>query len=131
MFDYVVVDTASLLDELLLSLLEKSDQVLMVVDMDLPSVKNAKLALETLRLDILGYGPIDPLLNDEDVTEVMVNGPYDVYVERKRQAREDPTSASSTRRTCGASSTRSWARSAAASTRPPRWSTPASPTAPV
>jgi pilus assembly protein CpaE len=50
MFDYVVVDTASLLDELLLSLLEKSDQVMMVVDMDLPSVKNAKLALETLRL---------------------------------------------------------------------------------
>lgn len=50
MFDYVVVDTASLLDELLLSLLEKSDQVLMVIDMDLPSVKNAKLALETLRL---------------------------------------------------------------------------------
>jgi pilus assembly protein CpaE len=49
-FDYVVVDTASLLDELLLSLLERSDQVLMVVDMDLPSVKNAKLALETLRL---------------------------------------------------------------------------------
>ena len=50
MFDYVVVDTASLLDELLLSLLEKSDQIMMVVDMDLPSVKNAKLALETLRL---------------------------------------------------------------------------------
>jgi pilus assembly protein CpaE len=49
-YDYVVVDTASLLDELLLSLLERSDQVLMVVDMDLPSVKNAKLALETLRL---------------------------------------------------------------------------------
>ncbi len=50
MFDYVIVDTASLLDELLLSLLERSNQVLMVVDMDLPSVKNAKLALETLRL---------------------------------------------------------------------------------
>jgi pilus assembly protein CpaE len=49
-FDYVVVDTASMLDELILSLVEKSDQVLMVVDMDLPSVKNAKLALETLRL---------------------------------------------------------------------------------
>ena len=49
-YDYVIVDTASLLDELLLSLVEKSDMVLMVVDMDLPSVKNAKLALETLRL---------------------------------------------------------------------------------
>src|SRR5690554_6291942 len=49
-FDYVIVDTASMLDELLLSLIEAGDQVLMVVDMDLPSVKNAKLALETLRL---------------------------------------------------------------------------------
>ena len=49
-YDYVVVDTASMLDELILSLIEKADQVLMVVDMDLPSVKNAKLALETLRL---------------------------------------------------------------------------------
>lgn len=50
MFEYVIVDTASLLDELLLSLLERSDKVLIIVDMDLPSVKNAKLVLETLRL---------------------------------------------------------------------------------
>ena len=49
-YDYIVVDTASMLDELILSLIEKADHVLMVVDMDLPSVKNAKLALETLRL---------------------------------------------------------------------------------
>jgi len=32
--------------------------------------------------DILGYGPIDRLLKDEDVTEVMVNGPESVYIER-------------------------------------------------
>src|SRR4026209_3039190 len=32
--------------------------------------------------DILGYGPIDRLLNDEDLTEVMVNGPSSVYIER-------------------------------------------------
>ncbi len=49
-YDYIIVDTASMLDELILSLVEKSDQVMMVVDMDLPSVKNAKLALDTLRL---------------------------------------------------------------------------------
>jgi len=49
-YDYVVVDTAAMLDELILSLIEKSDDILMLVDMDLPSVKNAKLALETLRL---------------------------------------------------------------------------------
>src|SRR6195256_6539569 len=33
--------------------------------------------------DILGYGPIDRLLNDDDVSEVMVNGPETVFVERK------------------------------------------------
>jgi pilus assembly protein CpaF len=32
--------------------------------------------------DILGYGPIDSLLHDEDVTEIMVNGPDRVFVER-------------------------------------------------
>jgi pilus assembly protein CpaE len=50
MFEVVVVDTSSSFDELLLSLLERSDLALIVVDMDLLSVKNAKLALDTLRL---------------------------------------------------------------------------------
>ena len=38
--------------------------------------------LNEIASDVLGYGPIDPLLNDADVTEVMVNGPHNVYVER-------------------------------------------------
>jgi pilus assembly protein CpaE len=50
MFDYIVIDTAPFLDEPVLSILERSDDVLLVVDMDLPSVKNAKLALDTLRV---------------------------------------------------------------------------------
>jgi pilus assembly protein CpaF len=32
---------------------------------------------------VVGLGPIESLLKDPDVTEVMVNGPDDVYVERK------------------------------------------------
>jgi pilus assembly protein CpaF len=32
--------------------------------------------------DILGYGPIEPLLRDDSITEVMVNGFDHVYVER-------------------------------------------------
>ncbi len=32
--------------------------------------------------DILGYGPIDRLLKDESITEVMVNGPESVFVEQ-------------------------------------------------
>ena len=63
MFKYVVIDTASLLDELLLSLLERADTVIFIVDMDLPSVKNAKLALETLRLLKFPASKIELVLN--------------------------------------------------------------------
>ncbi|MEX0797424.1 MAG: AAA family ATPase [Acidimicrobiia bacterium] len=62
-YDYILVDTASMLDELILSLVEKSDQVLMVVDMDLPSVKNAKLALDTLRLLKFSTGAVSLVMN--------------------------------------------------------------------
>lgn len=33
--------------------------------------------------DLLGFGPLQPLLEDEDVTEVMVNGPKKIFIERK------------------------------------------------
>ena len=33
--------------------------------------------------DLLGYGPIQPLLDDPEVSEVMVNGYNQVYIERK------------------------------------------------
>ncbi|HEY7468116.1 MAG TPA: CpaF family protein [Acidimicrobiia bacterium] len=39
--------------------------------------------LNEIASDVLGYGPIDPLLNDPDVTEVMANGPFDVYYEKR------------------------------------------------
>ncbi len=33
--------------------------------------------------EVMGFGPITPLLNDDDVSEVMVNSPNRVYVERR------------------------------------------------
>ncbi|HEV8229555.1 MAG TPA: CpaF family protein [Candidatus Limnocylindria bacterium] len=39
--------------------------------------------LESILDEILGFGPIEPLLKDDTITEVMVNGPFRVYVERK------------------------------------------------
>src|SRR5438093_362753 len=33
--------------------------------------------------DILGHGPLERLLADDSVTEIMVNGPYDIWVERQ------------------------------------------------
>jgi pilus assembly protein CpaF len=37
---------------------------------------------QDIRNDVMGYGPIQPLLEDPEVSEVMVNGPKDVYVEK-------------------------------------------------
>lgn len=50
-------------------------------EVPLSSSERAKL-LQDLQDDVLGYGPIDQLLKDPEVTEVMVNGPHKVYVER-------------------------------------------------
>jgi pilus assembly protein CpaF len=36
-----------------------------------------------LRDDVLGHGPIERLLADDTITEIMVNGPFDVWIERE------------------------------------------------
>jgi len=38
--------------------------------------------LEWVNEDIIGYGPIEPLLNDSEITEIMVNGYDKIFVER-------------------------------------------------
>ncbi len=48
----------------------------------LSSGDRAQVTLE-ITDDILGYGPIEPFLRDPDVTEVMVNGPRQIYLERR------------------------------------------------
>ena len=45
---------------------------------------------EEIADDILGHGPLERLLADDTVTEIMVNGPFDVWIER--QGRLSPTS---------------------------------------
>ena len=35
--------------------------------------------------DLLGFGPIQPLLDDPDISEIMVNGPKKIFVEKKGQ----------------------------------------------
>jgi pilus assembly protein CpaF len=47
----------------------------------LPESLKAEL-LRDIANEFFGYGPIQPLLEDPDVTEVMVNGPHHVYIER-------------------------------------------------
>jgi pilus assembly protein CpaF len=40
--------------------------------------------------DILGHGPLERLLADDTVTEIMVNGPFDIWVERRGRLYETP-----------------------------------------
>jgi pilus assembly protein CpaF len=48
-----------------------------------PLTRQERVNLEQqLADDILGYGPLEPYLNDDAVTEIMVNGSDQVYVER-------------------------------------------------
>jgi len=38
---------------------------------------------EQIVAEILGFGPLQPLLEDESITEIMVNGAKNIYIERK------------------------------------------------
>ena len=47
------------------------------------SVAERDELLEDLTDDVLGHGPIERLLADDTITEIMVNGPGEVWIERK------------------------------------------------
>jgi len=52
-YDFIIVDTASSFSEVTIAALDASDIILMVVALDLPTVKNTKMALEVMQS--LGY----------------------------------------------------------------------------
>ena len=71
------LDAESLENEVLAS----TTAVLTTQDRPLSSVDRASL-VQQITDSILGHGPIEPLLRDPDVSEIMVNGHDQVFVER-------------------------------------------------
>ncbi|GLB60543.1 CpaF family protein [Cytobacillus sp. NCCP-133] len=69
-----VEEIAEDLDSIIADILQENEGLKASLDLD-------KLK-EELTNDLTGYGPINPLLLDDDVSEVMVNGPDQVYAER-------------------------------------------------
>jgi pilus assembly protein CpaE len=53
LFDYVVIDTPPSFTDVVLAALDESDQIYLIATMDMPSIKNIKLAIQTLKQ--LGY----------------------------------------------------------------------------
>jgi len=60
---------------------ELFEQILNEENIVLSRPERARL-FEQIAAEILGLGPIEPLLEDESITEIMVNGPKNIYVER-------------------------------------------------
>ena len=56
--------------------------VLEAEGISLPRADRVRL-FEAISAEILGFGPIEPLLKDPSINEVMVNGPTQVYIERQ------------------------------------------------
>ncbi len=68
------------------------------------SIKNVVMSiaeqegfLEDICNDVLGYGPLEPLLARDDIADIMVNGANTVYIEVKAKF-SAPTCASATTR---------------------------------
>ena len=72
--------------------------------------------------ELFGFGPIQPLLDDPAVTEIMVNRAEQRLRRAQGQAASGRRSSSTTTRTSAARSSASSRRSAGASDRIPRWS---------
>lgn len=68
-------------EELRAMIEEKFDAVLAEDHIVLSRLERQRL-FEQIVAEILGYGPLQPLLQDDTITEIMVNGPKKVYIER-------------------------------------------------
>ena len=65
------------------------EQILAEENIVLSRPERARL-FEQIAAEILGLGPLQPLLEDDTISEIMVNGPKNVYIERKGRLHRVP-----------------------------------------
>ncbi len=65
------------------------EQILTEENIVLSRPERARL-FEQIAAEILGFGPLQPLLEDETITEIMVNGAKNIYIERKGKIHRVP-----------------------------------------
>ncbi|NBO18907.1 MAG: CpaF family protein [Proteobacteria bacterium] len=84
LMEQIDVTTSSRLprEELKRQIIEIIGEIVMEQRLPLTMGEQQTLASEIVD-DMLGFGPLEPLLRDDLVTDIMVNGPYQIYVERK------------------------------------------------
>lgn len=65
------------------------EQILAEENIVLSRPERARL-FEQITAEILGLGPLQPLLEDDSITEIMVNGAKNIYIERKGKLHRVP-----------------------------------------
>lgn len=65
---------------------EKLEEFVHAEGSEIPRTERSKIIEEILN-DITGYGPLESVLSDPTVTEVMVNGPSQIYIEASGKIR--------------------------------------------
>jgi pilus assembly protein CpaE len=65
-FDFIVVDTAPAFDEQTLTALDETDECVVIATLDVPTLKNVKVAIETLEMLNIARGHRHLLLNRAD-----------------------------------------------------------------
>src|SRR5512146_2061188 len=65
------------------------EQILAEENIVLSRPERARL-FEQIAAEILGLGPLQPLLEDDTITEIMVNGAKNIYIERKGKVHRVP-----------------------------------------
>jgi pilus assembly protein CpaF len=65
------------------------EQILTEENIVLSRPERARL-FEQISAEILGLGPLQSLLEDDTITEIMVNGPKNIYIERKGKLHRVP-----------------------------------------
>lgn len=65
------------------------EQILAEENIVLSRPERARL-FEQISAEILGFGPLQPLLEDDTITEIMVNGAKNIYIERKGKVHRVP-----------------------------------------
>ncbi|MCC7107443.1 MAG: CpaF family protein [Chloroflexi bacterium] len=63
------------------------NDILAEENVPLPRLERQRL-FDAVLAELLAFGPIEPLLHDDTVTEIMINGPVQVWVERKGRLEE-------------------------------------------
>lgn len=83
LFDYIDTNAAAALPraQLEIHLAPVLTTILAELRINLPRVERRDL-LDRIVDDMLGYGPLQPLINDPTVSEILVNRPNQVFVER-------------------------------------------------